>query len=376
VNFIVEGPRSKHGGDEPVSSIPPRFDGQQHTKQFWSRYLRVGILVFTFEAVATLAYLVLTPNAAHRTFLITFTSIIILCLLSNIPLTERVASAPWRTKYTFGWTLVAGLVLKLEIHLDGGLHSPLFVLLTLPIVSAALALEIRQVIVCGVATLGEFAYIWLNDPAAQRSSSEIAMFAMSLLGLVIIAVGVSTARSRLLDDEYHLRAELATLATTDALTGCLNHGAFYERLEVEIDRALRLDLPLSLLMIDIDYFKAFNDTFGHWAGDDALGAVGAILTKTSRSFDSVGRVGGDEFAVALPTATIAHAAQIAHRMREALSGDERPSVSVGYAALDPLRPSAEELVRDADRSLYEVKIESRGQQANQSPRTASPLDDT
>jgi GGDEF domain-containing protein len=63
-------------------------------------------------------------------------------------------------------------------------------------------------------------------------------------------------------------------------------------------------------------------------------------------------------------------------MREALSGDERPSVSVGYAALDPLRPSAEELVRDADRSLYEVKIESRGQQANQSQRTASPLDDT
>jgi len=101
-----------------------------------------------------------------------------------------------------------------------------------------------------------------------------------------------------LDDEYHLRAELATLATTDALTGCLNHGAFYERLEVEIDRALRLDLPLSLLMIDIDYFKA-SMTRSAIGPAMTAGAVGAILTKTSRSFDSV-EGGGDEFAVALP----------------------------------------------------------------------------
>jgi diguanylate cyclase len=186
------------------------------------------------------------------------------------------------------------------------------------------------------------------------------MFAMSLVGLVIIAVGVSNARSRLLDDEMRLRADLATLASTDALTGCLNHGAFYERLDVEIDRALRRNESLSLLMIDIDFFKAFNDTYGHLAGDDALSDVGSILMKQSRSFDSVGRVGGDEFAVILPTSSFDNASQIALRMKEALTFAHRPSVSVGYAALERSRRNATQLVRDADRSLYEVKLNGRG----------------
>jgi hypothetical protein len=93
-------------------------------------------------------------------------------------------------------TLLAGFILAVAIQLDGGIDSPLFVLLALPIVSAALALGVREVIVCGVATLGEFMYIWINDAVIRRSTSDIAMFAMSLVGLVIIAVGVSNARSR------------------------------------------------------------------------------------------------------------------------------------------------------------------------------------
>ena len=337
-----------------------RFDGEEHTRHFWSHYLRVGILVFTGESVATLVYFCATPRGAHRGFLITFAIVVVVGLMANIPFTERISSAAWRTRYSFALTLLAGLILAVAIQLDGGIDSPLFVLLALPIVSAALALGVREVIVCGVATLGEFMYIWINDAVIRRSTSEIAMFAMSLVGLVIIAVGVSNARSRLLDDEMRLRADLATLASTDALTGCLNHGAFYERLDVEIDRALRRNESLSLLMIDIDFFKAFNDTYGHLAGDDALSDVGSILMKQSRSFDSVGRVGGDEFAVILPTSSFDNASQIALRMKEALTFAHRPSVSVGYAALERSRRNATQLVRDADRSLYEVKLNGRG----------------
>jgi diguanylate cyclase (GGDEF)-like protein/PAS domain S-box-containing protein len=190
---------------------------------------------------------------------------------------------------------------------------------------------------------------------------------------VIIAVGVSNARSRLLDDEMRLRTDLATLASIDALTGCLNHGAFYDRLDTEIDRALRQGEPLSLLMIDIDFFKAFNDTYGHLAGDDALSHVGSTLVRQSRSFDAVGRVGGDEFSVILPTSSPENAAQIALRMKEALTLDHHPSVSVGYAALDPSRPSATQLVRDADRSLYEAKIIGRARTPATSGSRESPM---
>ena len=333
-----------------------RLDGEVHTRQFWSHYLRVGILVFTVEALASLLYFASTPHGPHRLFLIVVTSLVVVVLVANIPFTDRVAAASWRTHYSFVWTLLAGAILALSIHLDGGLDSPMFALLTLPIVSAALALEVRQVIVCGVASLGEFTYLWLTIPVLHRSTAEIAMFAMALVGLVVIAVGVSGARTRLMDDEKRLRAELSTLATIDALTGCLNHGAFYERLDIEIDRALRQHQPLSLLMIDIDLFKAFNDTYGHLAGDDALSYVGTTLNKLSRSFDVVGRVGGDEFAVVLPTSTHDNAAQIALRMKRALTSAHRPSVSVGYAALDATRPDATQLVRDADRSLYDAKL--------------------
>jgi diguanylate cyclase (GGDEF)-like protein len=362
--------RGTKGGDPSLNtSNPPGFDGEEHTRRFWSHYLRIGILVFTGEAVATLVYFFLTPNGSHRVFLITLSSMVVLGLISSMPLTDRFASTTWRTQYSFGWTLVGGIVLAVSVHLDGGVDSPLLFLLALPIVSAALALEVRQVIVCGVATLGEFTYIWLNDPVVNRSTSAICMFAMSLLGLVVIAVGVSTARARQLDDEIRLRAELSTLATTDALTGCLNHGAFYERLDVEINRALRQNEPLSLLMIDIDFFKAFNDTYGHLAGDDALSNVGFKLKELSRSFDTVGRIGGDEFAVVLPTSSVADASQIALRMSEAFTSGDRPFLSVGYATLDSLRPSAKQLVRDADRSLYEVKSNGRGRSAT---LTSSP----
>jgi diguanylate cyclase (GGDEF)-like protein len=113
-------------------------------------------------------------------------------------------------------------------------------------------------------------------------------------------------------------------------------------------------------MMDLDFFKAFNDTYGHLAGDDALRNVGRTLRKASRSFDTVGRLGGDEFAVILPMASIQDAAEIAARMSVAATASGRPTVSVGYAELDPSQPIARQIVREADRRLYEVKLHGRG----------------
>jgi diguanylate cyclase (GGDEF)-like protein len=128
-------------------------------------------------------------------------------------------------------------------------------------------------------------------------------------------------------------------------------------------------------MIDLDYFKAFNDTYGHLAGDDALRNVGQVLMTQSRGFDAVGRVGGDEFAVILPTSSVDDAARIAARMSAAATASGQPTMSVGYAALDPLQPSAEQLVREADRCLYAVKLHGRGRSSIPTPiATVAPRD--
>ena len=363
MNSIFKGRGTRSDDPGLVTSNPPGIDGEDYARRFWLHYLHVGSLVFIGEAISALVYFVLTPHGPHRVLLVTLTSAVILALILNFPLAKRFASSGWRSHYSFGWTLAAGIIVAASIHLDRGADSPILFLLVLPIVSAALALDVRQVIVCGIATLGEFTFICLNDPVISRSTSEMSMFAMLLLGLVVIAVGVSSARVRLLDDEMSLRTNLTSMATIDALTGCLNHGAFYERLEFEINRALRQNESLGLLMIDIDFFKAFNDTYGHLAGDDALASVGSTLVKLSRSFDVVGRIGGDEFAVVLPASSLAHASEIALRMSKALTSPKRPTVSIGYASLDRLEPNAKRLVRDADRSLYEVKLNGRGRSA-------------
>jgi diguanylate cyclase (GGDEF)-like protein len=361
----------RDGETATPAPLPARFHDQGHLRRFWAHYLRIGIFVFTGEALAVLVYLVLTLGEPNRGLLVALTSIAILASVASMPFTGHLATMSWRTRYSFAWTLFAGFVLAVSVHLDRGIDSPLIFLLALPIVSAALALEVRQVIVCGAATLGEFTYIWMYDGDVHRSASVVVMFAMALVGLVVIAVGVSTARSRLLEDEVELRTELSNLATIDTLTGCLNHGAFYERLEIEINRALRQNEPLSLLMIDLDFFKAFNDTYGHLAGDDALRNVGRTLMNTSRGFDAVGRIGGDEFAVILPTSSFDDASRIAARMSVAAATAGRPTVSVGYAALDPAHPSATELVRAADESLYDVKFNGSGRTPTSQPAVRS-----
>lgn len=93
---------------------------------------------------------------------------------------------------------------------------------------------------------------------------------------------------------------LAQLAVTDGLTGLYNHRHFHERLTLEVERSQRSGLPLSLLMLDVDHFKQFNDTFGHPAGDEVLRQLARVLADTRRANDVVARYGGEEFAVIFP----------------------------------------------------------------------------
>ena len=111
-------------------------------------------------------------------------------------------------------------------------------------------------------------------------------------------------------------ARLAQLAVTDGLTGLYNHRHFHERLALEVERSQRSGLPLSLLMLDVDHFKQFNDTFGHPAGDEVLRQLARVLADTRRANDVVARYGGEEFAVILVDTAKFTAAKVAERVRE------------------------------------------------------------
>ena len=158
---------------------------------------------------------------------------------------------------------------------------------------------------------------------------------------------------------------LESLATTDGLTGLKNHRAFQESLEREYARAARYGLQLSLLMLDVDHFKQFNDQFGHPAGDGVLKQVAQILTDASRTETVVARYGGEEFALILPNCGVQDAAGVAERVRLAVEIGPwrlRPvTVSIGAATMIDGAQDRADLISRADAAMYRAKLNGRNQ---------------
>jgi len=158
-------------------------------------------------------------------------------------------------------------------------------------------------------------------------------------------------------------AELESLATCDGLTGIKNRRAFGTRLEEEVARATRYSLPLTLLLLDVDHFKSYNDTFGHPAGDEVLQAVAQILGQNAHETDMAARYGGEEFAVLLPQTDAAGAWVIAERTRRAVANHPWPhrpiTVSIGVAYLLPVVDTGSQLIARADQALYQSKAGGR-----------------
>jgi diguanylate cyclase (GGDEF)-like protein len=155
------------------------------------------------------------------------------------------------------------------------------------------------------------------------------------------------------------------LSITDELTGLHNYRYLQQRLEDEFERARRFDRPLSLLMLDADDFKRFNDANGHVAGDAALAEFGGLLKAAVREIDVTARYGGEEFSVVLPETDAAGAFVVAEKIREAVAGhhfadadgnrDLHLTVSVGLATFPLHADDREALLRQADDALYQAK---------------------
>ena len=206
----------------------------------------------------------------------------------------------------------------------------------------------------GTQTLG---IVQLWSPWEKSFSTQ----EMELVGALCAELSVAVENAR-------LRTELRHAASTDPLTGLLNRTEFHERLTTEVKRADRHGYPLSLILVDIDDFKACNDTCGHAAGDQVLRTLSTVIRDTIRTEDIAGRYGGDEFTILLPHADGrgAHgvAESLCKRFNQRLFTTDgaiyKVTLSAGVATLGD-EPSATLLMRKADRALFQAKQNGKNQ---------------
>ncbi len=164
--------------------------------------------------------------------------------------------------------------------------------------------------------------------------------------------------------ELELRNSLlAEIASSDGLTGLKNHRYFRESLEAQFSLARRRGMPLSVVMLDVDQFKRFNDSFGHPAGDEVLREVARLLRENVRDHDVVARYGGEEFAVLLPATDVEASRILSERLRASIEQHHWPlrpiTISLGVSTMSPRVARAIALIEQADRSLYHSKAEGR-----------------
>ena len=220
----------------------------------------------------------------------------------------------------------------------------------------------------------------LSGPKADATSKRL--WVLSGLAGLVSAVGLSeTVKSEVQAQEQQLD-NLVSEARTDILTGLANRRSFNEQIDRWWVQGKRQGNLLSLLIVDVDYFKEFNDNFGHQVGDELLQTIAHVLRSAMREIDLVARYGGDEFAVLLPGTSLSEAVMAAERLRAAVTSYRfalaeaqiQVTVSVGLAGLIPADQQPDELVMRADACLYAAKKAGRNCAYFHNGETCQPIE--
>jgi diguanylate cyclase (GGDEF)-like protein len=311
--------------------------------------LRIGARLTAVIAVAGIAYSVSTSAAPHRPAIVALFAVA--AVFGYLPLAvgaERMAMSPRREQLFFAWSASMIAMIAAVVVLDGGTGSPLALLFFVPVVYVGLSYPLRSVVAIGV--LDVFALVGVGI-ATGAPQSGLAFFATCLAIVALLCAWEAI-------DHERQRTALALVSRADSLTGCLNRRGFEERLEAELDASRRNGRRAGLVTLDLDDFKLVNDTRGHEAGDELLRWVAERAGDVLRPMDSLGRIGGDEFAVLVPGAGGPEARRVASRLRDALG--ERVSVSAGVASFPFDGADRDTLHRHADQDLYAAKHDDRG----------------
>jgi diguanylate cyclase (GGDEF)-like protein len=243
---------------------------------------------------------------------------------------------------------LAGVLLKHAVFLFGRRHDNIFVRLT------ALALFMLAIIT--VVRAGTVAYGMEINGVFDPATAQVVYLASLALGILLITMGTVLMASE------RMRREFEYLANHDTLTGTLTRRAFIAACEQEMDRFRRNDRALTMMMLDLDHFKKVNDTHGHLVGDKVLVDFAQRVSAQLRSFDKLGRYGGEEFVVMLPETPLDGAAVVAQRimnMAPNRKGLPHCTVSIGLASIRADDPSIDTLLARADATLYQAKANGR-----------------
>lgn len=204
----------------------------------------------------------------------------------------------------------------------------------------------------------------------EEANEELGKMNLSYEQLVMELKQAKEIAEKLAVEAWEAKEKLRELAVKDGLTGLYNHRFFQDTLDKEIERTERYQRPLSLVMMDIDFFKKINDTYGHPQGDIVLRSISGLFEKTVRKPDVAMRYGGEEFAIVLPETDIKGAVVVAERIRQAVEkldiaiGNNQKiniTVSLGVTTYDPgmSKKTKTELIESADKALYNSKQTGR-----------------
>jgi diguanylate cyclase (GGDEF)-like protein len=266
---------------------------------------------------------------------------------------ERIAAGRWCEPFFLAWSAcVIGVITGL-VALDGGVSSPTSTLFFLPLAFAALAYPIKSLVAVGAMALS--AYLTLAIALGDVPHPNVWIWSCTLIGATWIC-------ARQAANHAEQRRALNELSRTDSLTECLNRRGFEEQFAIELARCRRDGGHLGLILLDLDDFKAVNDSHGHSAGDELLQWVVWTMRDVLRPVDAVGRLGGDEFGVLLPElGTRAYVPTLRERILRALG--ERTGVSAGIATYPEDALDQAGMHHTADADLYAHKLARRGQPA-------------
>jgi diguanylate cyclase (GGDEF)-like protein len=211
-----------------------------------------------------------------------------------------------------------------------------------------------------IATLVGLCLLFLS---VESSPANISRIRGMFFGTVALVAAVLMRQFVVLRENISLYEQMHSLAVVDSLTGVYNRHFINESLHAEIERAKRYNHSLAIMMVDVDYFKELNDTFGHLKGDAVLAQIASLLSSQLRSADLLGRFGGDEFLLILPSTDRCGVEVVAERMRNVIANSlffgKTLSISVGIAEFRE-DSNADQLIDRADRELYKVKAQRSG----------------
>jgi diguanylate cyclase (GGDEF)-like protein len=312
--------------------------------RFFQRAQLIGV-VLTIVCCSFIAiYLAWTWSESNRPAMLAMAGGCTIASLLLLGLPAHIIKGRWRDAFFLSWSGAIIVIVAIFISLDGGLdQSPLAAITFLPLIFATVAYPPIPMLSVAAAIVVTFVVMGVAEGDSLQSTF--------VLGCSLSAAAAMCATiSRL---HHRQRGELARVSRADPLTDCLNRRGFQERLEAELANATRHEHTISLIVIDLDAFKAVNDRDGHAAGDALLVWTVQQISASVRPLDAVGRLGGDEFAVVLPGTDRDEAVDVAGRIEAALAS--RTSASTGVATYPIDGTTAAELHADADLRLYAAK---------------------